>query len=105
MWRIVYSVWLRQLPSTGSFAALLKLAPVMDQRAALFDPLARANSTFITYIPSKDGAEGVVRKEIFHFGDYFASHSAWSFEVLQVGNSCHDLHNHLHPGRRAFALS
>ena len=79
------------------FATLLKLAPDMDQRAALFFPLARPHSTFITYIPGKHGAGDVVRKEIFDFARYTDEFNL-DLLVLQVGNSCHDLHNHLHPG-------
>ena len=74
------------------FASLLKLAPVMDQRAALFDPMIRANLTFITYVPGKHGAEGAVWKEIFHPDTYF-SEFRLEIEVLQVGDGCHDLQN------------
>ena len=76
----------------------------MDQRAALFEPLVRENSTFITIIAGRDEAGTVVRKEIFHPDTYFDQYSL-ELEDLKVGNICHDLHIHPHPGRRAYALS
>ena len=79
------------------FASPLKLAPVMDRRAALFFPLARPHSTFITYIPGKHGAGDVVRKEVFDFGNYMDEFNL-DLLVLQVCDSCHELPNHLHPG-------
>lgn len=72
------------------FAALLALAPVQDQRAALYVPLARDHSTFITYVPGKNGAGAVVRKEIFDPLGYFDEFSV-ELDVLEVGDSCCDL--------------
>ena len=76
---------------------VFKLTDVAHRVQCLAASVARPHSTFITYIPGKHGAGDVVRKEIFDFARYTDEFNL-DLLVLQVGNSCHDLHNHLHPG-------
>ena len=67
------------------FADLLKLAPDQSRRAIFYLPIARSNSTYITYIFDKCGDAGtVVRKEIFQPEAYFARYRL-QFEHLKVG--------------------
>ena len=66
------------------FAALLSLAPAQSQRAAFYFPLARPNSTYITYFPDREtDARTVVTKEVFQPAIYFADYRL-NFEDLQV---------------------
>ena len=67
------------------FADLLKLAPDQSRRAAFYFPIARSNSTYITYIFDKSGDAGtVVRKEIFQPEAYFARYRL-QLKHLEVG--------------------
>ena len=69
------------------FAALLSLAPAQSQRAAFYFPLARPNSTYITYFPDRErDARAVVTKEIFEPATYFADYRL-QFKDLKVGLS------------------
>ena len=67
------------------FAALLSLAPAQSQRAAFYFPVARPNSTYITYYPDRErDARTVVTKEIFQPTTYFDKYRL-RLKDLQVG--------------------
>ncbi len=80
------------------FAALLRLAPAQSQRAAFYFPIARPNSTYITYFPDREiDARTVVTKEIFRPDAYFAAYGL-KFKDLQVGFCASHLLRDILPG-------
>ncbi len=80
------------------FGALLSLAPAQSQRAAFYLPVARPNSTYITYFPDREkDARTVVTKEIFMPDAFFAAYRL-KFKDLQVGFCASHLLQHILPG-------
>ena len=71
------------------FAALLMLAPDVNQRAALFFPISRPHETFITHVFAKDrGMSTVVRKEIFQPESFFTTFGV-DFDDVKVWVGAH----------------
>jgi hypothetical protein len=73
------------------FVALLRHAPYISQRAALFFPEARPHDTFITHVFASDrGSGSVVRKEIFQPDSFFATfgHSIDDVSVRVLALDC-----------------
>ena len=67
------------------FAALLILAPAQSRRAAFYFPVARPNSTYITYYPDTErDARTVVTKDIFQPSTYLRKYRL-RLKDLQVG--------------------
>ena len=83
------------------FAALLSLAPAQSQRAAFYFPVARPNSTYITYFPDRERDAGtVVTKEIFQPTTYFDKYRL-RLKDLQVGFFAAHLLRGIFPGQGA----